>query len=439
MVKTVAQKPRGAWSWAFYDWANSAFVLTVATVFAGPFFNQFWYDGSPEQAFALNSLNVTLASLLVAVCAPLIGAFAAAGPRKKATLATFAALGCASTLGLAALPAGAWEAAFALRLTAALGFFGSLVVYDALLPVVTTDSNRHVVSGLGFSLGYLGSVLLLFAQFAVVQNPSLLGLEQASSAIRLSFVSVALWWAFFTLPLLLRVPEPPMTVAERGVLKIPALLHELKDTVRDIWRLPALRWFLLAYYFYIDGVNTLTQLATSFGDQLGISMNTLMGTIILVQIVGVPCAVLFGWLGQKFGPKPFIIVAVCVYLGVTAYAFRLTNETFTLAGITIHPIHILGLMIGLVQGGLQALSRSLFTSLLPGPDGQQARFFGLYNMLGKGGAIMGPLLMGGVSLAFGDPRYGALAVAVLFLIGLVLIAKVRVTLLKTEIGNPKSE
>ena len=424
-----AKWPRGAWSWALYDWANSAFVLTVATVFAGPFFQRYWFDGPEERAFSLNSLNVTLASLLVAVCAPLIGAFAAGGRRKKATLAAFAALGCASTVALAALPQGAWELAFAFRLTAALGFFGSLVVYDALLPAVSSPSNRHVISGLGFSLGYLGSVMLLFAQFAVVNNPGLLGFETSAPAIKLSFVTVALWWACFTVPLLLNVREPAMADTAHSApqrTSAAAVFGEIWQTLKEIWRLPALRWFLLAYYFYIDGVNTLTQLATAFGDQLGIPMNTMMGTIILVQIVGVPCAVGFGWLGQRFGPKPFIIVAVCIYMGVTAYAFRLTNETFLLFGLEVHPFYVLGLLIGIVQGGLQALSRSLFTNLLPAGDGDAARFFGLYNMLGKGGAIMGPLLMGGVSLAFGDPRAGALAVAVLFIIGLVLVAKVRV-------------
>lgn len=411
----------GAWSWALYDWANSAFVLTVITVFYGPYFQSYWHPGPKDHALLWLGISVTISSLLVAACAPFLGALADSGPIKKRFLAAFAFTGALATVVLAFIPEGAWQAAVAVRIVASFGFFGSLIFYDSLINEVTTADDRHVVSGLGFSLGYLGSVLLFVVQFVVVSRPELLGLADSHSAIRLSFLSVAVWWILFTLPLLRNVPETLTTDARPGPRGHPlrACLPELVSILRSLFRNRALLLFLIAYYFYIDGVNTLTQMSTGFGQGIGVPLRDLMGTIILVQVVGVPCAVGMGWLAQRFHPKPLITVSIAIYLGVTGYAFLLDNTPLSIAGFQFHKIYLMGFLIGLVQGGMQALSRSTYAALIPQKD-RTAGYFGLYNMLGKGGAILGPTLMG-VFGAGGNIRTGALAVSILFIIGLIVV------------------
>ena len=417
----MSRTRRGAWGWAFYDWANSAFILSVLTVFYGDFFIRFWHGGDPAQAGVLQGLSVTLSSLVVAALAPFLGTIADSGPVKKRWLATFAGLGVVSTIGLALIPAGGWPWALFLRLTASMGFFGSLVFYDALLTDVSTRKNRHIVSALGFSLGYLGSVLLFIGQFLIVKDPGLIGLSSAATAVRLSFLAVAVWWALFTLPLLLSVKEqakgsiPPLSVVIRT-----SGSHLLRNARLVYGHRPAFL-FLVAYFFYIDGVNTLMHMVSSFAASIGVPRNDLMGAIILVQIVGVPCALILGFIGQRCSVKALIYGCIAVYFGVTAYAWRFSGEPVSLFGFEVSEIYLLGLLIGSVQGGLQALSRSYFANLIP--TEKSAAFFGFYNMLGKGGAILGPLLMTGVGLALGDPRWGALAIASLFAAGFFMLLR----------------
>jgi len=410
---------RSAWSWAFYDWANSAFVLSVITVFYGGVFENYWYDG--DRPLFWQGVSVTGSSLLIALAAPFLGSIADSGPVKKRWLARFEVLGILSTVGLALLPGGAWMGAIFLRFTASLGFFGSLVFYDALLVDVSTPRNRHLVSGLGFSIGYLGSVLLLVAQFAILKRPELVGLGTPLAATKVAFLSVALWWTLFTLPLLRWVKEPDTrTAPPLGA----ALRHggtHLRANFKALVRHRPAFLFLLAYVFYIDGVNTFMQMVAAFAARLEIPSTDLIEAIMLVQVVGVPCAVLLGWLGQHFRPKFLLLGCLGVYLGVTVYASRFSGEAVVLWGMEIKEIYLLGLLIGMVQGGLQSLSRSTFANLIP-PE-KSAAFFGFYNMLGKGGAIMGPILMSGVGTLTGDARWGALALAILFIAGMALLVR----------------
>jgi UMF1 family MFS transporter len=404
-------KPRGAWSWALYDCGNSAFILSVVTTLYAPFFQNVWAQGEPD-AFQWLARITTATSIVVAVIAVAAGIAGNRGRRRKRLLATFAGIGILATASLAIISSGAWELAAVARLVASIGFFGSLVFYDALLPEVSTTKNQHRISALGFSVGYAGSVLLLIGQFALIQNPGLLGLSDAGAATRLSFLTAAIWWLLFTLPLLFRVSESELPNPPGSGLR------ELAGLAREICQHRAVLLFLLAYWFYIDGVNTFAQMASAFATELEIPMGELMSAIILVQIVGVPCALILGALGQRFGPRPFIVLGIIVYLGVTMFAYRLSTEPIEIFGFAVSQMMLLGIGIGAVQGGLQALSRSYYNSLIPAD--RASAFFGAYNMLGKGGAILGPLLMGEIAAATGDARNGALAVGVLFLIGLTL-------------------
>ncbi|MDP0500223.1 MAG: MFS transporter [Verrucomicrobiota bacterium JB022] len=411
--------PKSAWAWALYDWANSAFALSILVIFYGPFFTSYWYDGPKEQGLWWVALSVTVSSIAVAILAPLLGAVIEGGRLKKKCLLGTATLGIVATAGLAAVPAGAWEWALGMRLLASLGFFGSLVCYDALLTEVSTRENRHFVSGLGFSLGYLGSVMLLIAQFVLVQKPELLGLD-AAGAVKVSYITVALWWLVFTLPLILWVPERAASEHRDGIrAAIGHTWRELRSTVGFLRATPTTAIFLLAYFFYTDGANTLTNMTATYAEGAGIASQDLMMAIILVQFVGVPCAVLLGFLGQKMPPRLLITGCILVYLGVTLYSFRLSPVPVDLFGFQVGSVYILAVLIGIVQGGLQALSRSYLANVVP--ETHIGGCFGFYNMLGKGGAIMGPLLMGGFATLSGEQRWGALAVGILFIIGLVLL------------------
>lgn len=414
---------RGAWSWALYDCANSAFVLSVLTVFYGGFFVHVWFEGPEDVAFFWQGVSVTVTSVVIALLAPFLGSIADTGPVKKRWLARLMGLGVVSTLGLALVPAGGWEWAIILRLTASVGFFGSLIFYDALLTDVSTEQNRHFVSGLGFSVGYGGSVILLLGQFLFFAHPEWLGLSDASLVVRMSFVSVAVWWVVFTVPLLRGVEEKDQRAVRPLGEALGDAWRELRRNFRVLRGERVIILFLIAYFFYIDGVNTLMQMVSGFASTIGVPENDLILAIIIVQIVGMPCAVLMGWLGQKFGARPLLFVGIGVYFAVTAYASRFQGGSFEIWGLRIGELHLLGVGIGMVQGGLQALSRSYFANLIP--PGKEAAFFGFYNMLGKGGAIMGPLLMGAIGLIAPDPRWGLLGVSALFLVGGALLVRAR--------------
>ena len=413
--------PSGAVSWALYDCANSAFALTVLAGFYGPFFRNYWSGGSPS-ALTWQGYTVSISGLIVALMAPFLGALADHRGRRKRFLLVFMTAGAAATALLAGIGEGVWPIASLVYIVAAVGFYGANLFYDALLPTVSRSENRHTISGLGFSLGYFGSVILFGAQITLVQNPSLLGLSSPDSAIKASFLSVALWWVLFSFPLLNNVQETPVQPIESARRAINASLRELGDIVRQtVSGNRTLFWFLLAYWFYIDGAYTLITMATGYGAALGFSQYDLMVTLVIVQVLGVPFSLMFGLLGQRFRAGWFIMVTLAIYLAVTLFSSRMTSEPFQLSGLSIAPIYILGAFIGMAQGGLQSLSRSLYSSLIPAD--KSASYFGLYNMVGRGAAILGPFLLAFVASTTGDPRNGALAIAVLFLIGAVLLLK----------------
>ncbi len=415
--------PKGALAWAFYDWANSAFVLTVLTAFYGPLFKYYWAEGN-SRAFELQGMTAMVAGLIVGVAAPLLGALADAGGARKKSLGVFASLGLVACAGLPFVAEGDWKSACLLYVVGSVGFYGANIFYDSLLPDVSGEGDRHVISGLGFAMGYLGSVLLFAAQCVLVSNPGLLGLGGPLEAMRVCVLMVGAWWLVFSLPLFMRVREPRSEKAPplRGALRHG--LRELRAVVVEILtRRRALVWFLAAYWFYIDGVNTIAIMTASFAAEVGVDFGELLKALVVAQLVGVPCALLFGWLGQKFGPKPFILLALVVYMGVTAFATRLDNTPLQFLGLEVSKIFVMAMLIGSVQGGVQALSRSLYAGMVP--EEASAAYFGLYNLVGKGAAIMGPplLTLGGVLT--GDARQGAMAVAVLFLIGGLLLVPVR--------------
>jgi UMF1 family MFS transporter len=400
-------------AWALYDWANSAFATTVMAGFFPVFFKQYWNAGvaATESTFRLGVAS-GIASLCVAVMAPAIGAIADRGGIRVRLLMVFTVLGAAATAALALAGQGQWLTAAVLFLVASLGFWGGIALNDSLLLHVAEPADYDLVSGYGYALGYLGGGLLFGVNVLMTLRPAWFGLADAAEAVRWSFVSVGAWWLVFALPCAIVVRErrdsPPAGSAARAVRQAFA---ELRRTLGEVWHHPDLVWFLAAYILYIDGVNTVIKMAVDYGLSLGFDQSYLVTALLLTQFVAFPAALAFGWLGGKIGARAGIFLGLAVYLGATCYAYFMNDA---------RDFYSLAVVVGLVQGGVQSLSRSYYGSLIP-PD-KSSEFFGFYNMMGKASAILGPALVGVTAAVTGDSRLSILSIVVLFLGGGALLA-----------------
>jgi len=403
-------------AWALCDWANSAFATTVMAGFFPLYFKGYWNAGvaATESTFRLGLAN-TIASFAVALMAPIIGAIADKAGARVRLLALFTVLGAAMTAGLYWIGKGEWQLAMWLYVAASLGFWGGNQFYDSLITDVSDKPDYDVVSGYGYALGYLGGGILFLVNVAMFKYPERFGLADGSEAVRMSFVTVAVWWILFTIPTLLLVKESGVERRLPLGAAIRAGGRELLHTVRHLRGDRTLLWFLLAYWFYIDGVNTIIKMAVDYGLSIGLEQGSLIAALLLVQFVGFPAALAFGWLGKRLGPRTGIFIAIAVYTAAAGYAYFIdsTREFFVLA-----------VVIGLVQGGIQSLSRSLYARLVP--EGKSGEFFGFYNLMGKAAAIMGPILTGVVALWTGDSRIAIVSITLLFVIGATLLTRVRV-------------
>jgi MFS transporter, UMF1 family len=408
-------RARPAVSWALYDWGNSAFATTVMAGFFPAFFRQFWSAGADGSltTYRLGMANAA-AGLVIALLAPLLGAIADRGGRRKRMLLAFSLLGIATTLALYFVGQGQWLVAATLFALGTLGFNGGVVFYDALLLDVAQPGELDRVSALGYALGYLGGGLLFALNVLMVIKPALFGLHDAAEAVRWSFVTVSIWWLVFLLPLMLYVRESPPAGAGRDVSAWTAGWRELATTARQLRRHKALLQFLLAYWLYIDGVNTIIKMAVDYGLALGLKSSDLMGALLLTQFVAFPAAVAFGRLGERFGARRSLLLGVAVYAALTVWAYYLSSAL---------EFYAMAVVVGLVQGGVQSLSRSLYGRLVP--HGKSAEFFGFYNMVGKFGTVLGPALMGVMALLTGSTRSSILSLLLLFVVGGVLLFRVR--------------
>jgi UMF1 family MFS transporter len=407
---------RQKWGWAMYDWANSAFATTVMAGFFPVFFKGYWNAGidTATSTFRLGVAN-SLASLLIVMLAPLLGAIADCMSRRKALLFSFAFLGVLMTGGLYLVSQGDWFLAAFLYVLALVGFSGSNVFYDSLLPFVTRKDEIDQTSALGFSLGYLGGGLLLSLNVLMVLYPEKFGLADGAAAIRISFLVVAVWWLVFSLPLMLLVDEPDGSAAAWSVEVVRAGFMRVWETLQEVRQLRNVWLFLVAYWLYIDGVDTIIRMAVDYGLSLGFDQNSLITALLITQFTGFPAALAFGWLGGRYGPKAGIFTGLAVYLVVTVWASVMDS---------VAEFYYLAFLIGLAQGGIQALSRSLYARMIPA--GRSAEFFGFYNMLGKFAAILGPVMIGWVGVLSGNPRTGILSLLVLFIAGGIVLMKVNV-------------
>jgi UMF1 family MFS transporter len=397
---------RGAWRWLLYDGAEAAFATTVMAGFFPIFLVHAWGRGvSPATDLANLALVTGGASVVVAALAPFTGAMADARATRGRFLTLCVLLGVAATAALAFLPAGALTGALVLYGLAAVGYSGANVFYNALLPHAVAVGTFARVSTYGYATGYLAGGALFAAEIAVATHPTVLGLASAQAVRAFVLATVALWWAVLALPLLLRSPEIRPGSPSSGPLAREGWAR-LRRTFREVRRHRTLFLFLIAYWCYIDGVNTIIRLAVSYGLALGFPSSSLVEALLLTQAVAFPSAVLYARLGERWGLRRGILLAIGVYALVTLAAtwMRTVGEFFALAAV-----------VGLVQGGIQGLSRAYYGRLVP--RGRSAEFFGFYGVVGKFSAVLGPVLVAVTELATGSARGAIATVVLLFVAG----------------------
>jgi MFS transporter, UMF1 family len=413
-------------AWALYDWANSAFVTTViTTVFPTYYKGVLAADLPGNVADARYAFATTGALILVAVMSPLLGALADRLPIKKRLMGFFVGVGVFATGALSTAGEGQWGAGLFWFGLANFAIAASFVFYDALLPHIAQDHELDRVSTAGYALGYLGGGILLALNLAMIQKPALFGLADASAAARASFLTVAVWWVLFAIPLFRRVPEPAILLAPPRSSSWATLpFRELAGTLRDLRRYRQALLFLVAFLLYNDGIQTIIRMAALHGAEVGIDRGTLIGAILLVQIVGVPCAFLFGQFASRVGAKTAILLGLGVYIIVCIVAYRMT---------TAREFWVLALLVGLVQGGTQALSRSVFATLIPRE--RSSEFFGLFAVFEKFAGILGPLVFGVVTTAMGSSRSATLALIAFFVAGALLLTRVDLRAGRAAVGR----
>jgi UMF1 family MFS transporter len=404
-------------AWALYDWANSVFMTTVLQVFPIYFTSVVAADLPPAQASERFAWATTIAMLIVAVVSPALGALADYGGIRKKMMAASVTFGVTVTGALYFVGRGDWRLGAALFILGNIGVNASFVFYESLLPHIARDDEIDRVSTAGYAMGYFSGGLVLAVNALWIQHPAWFGLEDAPAAIRLSFLSAALWWAVFSVPLFLRVPEPPAGAAgaRMGLRAIVAAFGRLAGTLRDLRGYRQAFLLLLAFLLYNDGIQTIIRMGTAYGTELGISSGALIGAIIMIQFVGVPFAILFGALAGRFGVKRMLFVPLVVYIVVAIVGYRMKTAT---------DFFVLAFLVATVQGGSQGLSRSLFATMIPRP--RSGEFFGFWGVFDKFGGVIGPFLFASVIAATGSSRPAILALIVFFVAGGVVLAFVDV-------------
>jgi UMF1 family MFS transporter len=412
---TSPYKRRDTVSWALYDWANSAFATTVLAGFFPVFFQQFWSTGvDPTISTSRLGFANGIAGIIVAVLAPVLGAIADRTAGRKRQLVMWSTLGVIGTASLGFIGQGEWWWAAACFVMAGIGFNAANVFYDSLLLDVSANHELDQVSAFGYAMGYLGGGLLFAFNVLMTLNPQWFGLDSAAEAVQFSFFTVAAWWFLFTLPLARNVREKSVAApAASFFVAAQDGLRELKSTIRHIGQYRDITLFLIAYWLYIDGVHTIYTMAVDYGVALGLPSSSLLAALLLTQFVAFPSALALGWLGNRWGPKRGILLCITVYLSATLYAYFLD---------TVVEFFGLAVVVGLVQGGVQSLSRSLFGRLVP--EGKGGEFFGFFNLMGKFASFLGPMLIASVALITGDSRLSVTSLVVLFIAGGLVLLKV---------------
>ncbi|MEA4812159.1 MAG: MFS transporter [Anaerolineaceae bacterium] len=413
-MENTKEHKRTIFAWTMYDWANSAFVCTIAAAVLPVYFSNVAAATLPDyQRTAIWSWTTAIYMILVALMGPIFGAMADFSGTKKKNLFVFAAMGILGAGLLYFVREGQWLHAVLFYILGGIGFSGANVFYDSLLPHIADEDEQDMVSSKGYAMGYAGGGILLAINLAMIMTAKTP--EQTQLMSRLSFLSVAIWWAVFSIPLLLWVKEPPRHVQshELSLKPIQVAFKRLGHTFSEIKHYKELFKFILAFWLYNNGIGTIIYMASIYGKELKFSDTTVIGTLLMVQFVAIPFALLFGWLGKKMGTKRAILLSIIVYAIIAIFGYFMAKEWH---------FWFLGFLVATVQGGSQALSRSLFGRMVP--KSKSAEFFSFFSVSEKVAGTIGPILFGLVSSLMKGSRLSIVSLIVFFISGAIILSKV---------------
>ena len=398
-------------SWIMYDWANSAYSMAITSVILPIFFKSVAAAQMTDtQSTALWGYANTFEAILVAMLAPILGTIADYKGYKKKFFTFFFIIGVVFTFSLVLVNEGNWLLCLVLYVLTAIGFSGANIFYDSFLTDVTSNERMDAVSTYGYGYGYIGSTIPFIISIVFILKPEMFGISSLT-ATRLAFIITAIWWSIFTLPLIKNVKQTYFI--EKEPKPLANSFKRLGITFQNIQKYKTVWVFLIAYFFYIDGVSTIIKMATSYGIDIGIGQSTLIIVLLWVQIVAFPFAILFGKFAKKLSGKKMIFIGIMVYITVTILASFMYAEWH---------FWVIATLVGMAQGGIQALSRSYFGKIIP--KDRSNEFFGFYNIFGKFAAIIGPSLVGTFGLLFNDSRKGILSLLILFGVGAIMLLRV---------------
>lgn len=406
-------------AWAMYDLANSAFQTTIiAAVFPIYYSRVVAADLPAAQATSRFAWATTIAILIVAIVAPLLGAIADFAAMKKKLLAVFLAIGATACAAMFWIERGDWQLALVLFVIGNVGVAGSIVFYESLLPHLVSEDQLDRVSSAGYAIGYLGGGVLLGINLLMIQQPALFGIPDAGVATRLTFMSVAIWWALFSIPLFRQVPEPARRLEadeQPGASLVLTGWHRLVETFQELRRYRQAFIMLLAFLLYNDGIQTMIRMATTYGSEIGLPEDAMITALLMTQFIGVPCAFIFGAMAERIGAKTAVFGGLAVYCVITILGYYMTTATH---------FFILAALVGMVQGGTQALSRSLFASMIP--RHKSSEFFAFFSVFERYAGVLGPAVFAWVVSRSGSGRNAILSVVVFFVLGAFILAFVDV-------------
>ncbi|WP_315795135.1 MFS transporter [Paenibacillus sp. BIC5C1] len=409
---------RAVKAWIMYDWANSAYATTVLAAVLPVFYASVAAATlDTETAASYLAYTHSIGMLCVALLTPLLGTLADLSGRKGDFLRVFSIIGIVATLGFSIIGEGDWLLASALLVISTIGFAGGNTFYDAMLPDLVSADRRDMISSKGYAYGYIGGGLLLAINMLMIQQPGWFGMASTLSGTRLAFISVALWWLVFSIPLFRHAPRrpaaPDMPKSWKGYAGVG--VRRLGQTFRQIRRFPQLMRMLVAFWFFNDGINTIILMATIYGTSIGIGTADLMLALLLTQFIGFPCTLLLGAWAQRWGAKQVLMVSLSIYICIVILGYFMTSA--------IH-FYLLAGLVGLVQGVSQSTARSLFSNLMPA--GRTGEYFGFVNITGKFSSIFGPFVFGWVGQLTGSTRWGILSLIFFFAAGIAVLVTVKV-------------
>jgi UMF1 family MFS transporter len=406
-------------AWAMYDWANSAFQSTVITAVFPAFFSSYAASElTGSAATARFAWATTIAVTITAIIGPLLGAIADYRALKKRLLAVFMCIGVTATLLMATITQGGWEYAALLFIVANIAIASSYVFYDSLLPHIASGEEMDRVSTAAYAIGFFGGGIVLAINLAWILSPETFGFSGAVSAIKASFVSVGIWWFCFSIPLLWTVPEPParLEADETGnEATVLVAARRLGETFQHLRSYRQALLMLVAFLLYNDGIQTMIRMSSIYAEEVGIGRNAQITAFVMVQFVGVPCSFLFGALAARIGARTSIFLGLTVYIGISVLAYFMSEAWH---------FFVLAFLVGVVQGGTQALSRSLFARMIP--RHKSSEFFGFFSVFEKFAGIAGPALFALSVSMFGSSRAAVLAVIAFFVTGALVLTRVDV-------------